>query len=354
MAGFLPNHEEFKTNVKNDFSLLLEKFSRREELLEKAMKDLEVSQAKFNEEMKIAWQKFDEEVKEQRHLLEEERLKLEKEKSFMTNIYEIQNSHIKLDVGGHFFSTSLATLTRDKSSMLAVMFSGRHKMIPTSENTYFIDRDGTYFKYVLNYLRGDLSPDTLPEDRTILKHIYRDADYFQLPGLSKIIEEALISSATLPANTLTQDQVNSLFSNRSNDLNPLNHKNTRNMTRSNLNFDKQNLCSLSFIHTAFVHNVSFVEANLRLASFYGCEFGSNVRIDFTNANLNGADFRQCRAFNVGQHTNGPSHKPPLYGASCSRFLKLIHEKKLLFKGSLLEDAKFDPGVLDCILQFNQK
>ena len=37
--------------------------------------------------------------------------------------------------------------------MLAAMFSGRHELDTDSEGRYFIDRDGTYFKEILNYLR---------------------------------------------------------------------------------------------------------------------------------------------------------------------------------------------------------
>lgn len=37
--------------------------------------------------------------------------------------------------------------------MLAAMFSGRHQLDTDSEGRYFIDRDGTYFKHILNFLR---------------------------------------------------------------------------------------------------------------------------------------------------------------------------------------------------------
>ena len=37
--------------------------------------------------------------------------------------------------------------------MLAAMFSGRHELDTDSEGRYFIDRDGKYFKYILNFLR---------------------------------------------------------------------------------------------------------------------------------------------------------------------------------------------------------
>ena len=60
---------------------------------------------------------------------------------------------IPLNVGGYHFVTTLSTLTKDKDSMLAAMFSGRHELDTDSEGRYFIDRDGTYFKEILNYLR---------------------------------------------------------------------------------------------------------------------------------------------------------------------------------------------------------
>ena len=60
---------------------------------------------------------------------------------------------IPLNVGGYHFVTTLSTLTKDKDSMLAAMFSGRHELDTDSEGRYFIDRDGAYFKEILTYLR---------------------------------------------------------------------------------------------------------------------------------------------------------------------------------------------------------
>ncbi|CAB4017320.1 FH interacting FIP2-like, partial [Paramuricea clavata] len=112
-------------------------------------------------------------------------------RGFCNRVREVR-SHIKLDVGGHIYSTSLSTLTRDKFSMLAVMFSGRHKLVLSKENTYFIDRDGTHFRYILNYLRGDLHLDTFPDDVTVLKEIQREADYFQLSGMPEPREKNVV------------------------------------------------------------------------------------------------------------------------------------------------------------------
>lgn len=56
--------------------------------------------------------------------------------------------HVRLNVGGQIFKTSLATLLKDPDSMLAAMFSKQFDVKPDEEDgAYFIDRDGTHFRY---------------------------------------------------------------------------------------------------------------------------------------------------------------------------------------------------------------
>ena len=91
------------------------------------------------------------------------------------------SSTVKLNVGGHHFTTSIQTLTRDPDSMLAAMFSGRFEMKPSKDGTFFIDRDGTYFRFILNYLRdGKLS---LPDGATFLEEIATEAEFYQIQGI---------------------------------------------------------------------------------------------------------------------------------------------------------------------------
>ena len=55
--------------------------------------------------------------------------------------------HIKLNVGGQIFKTSIETLLKDPDSMFASMFSERFDVKPDKEDgAYFIDRDGTHFR----------------------------------------------------------------------------------------------------------------------------------------------------------------------------------------------------------------
>ena len=76
------------------------------------------------------------------------------------------SSTVKLNVGGQHFVTSVQTLRKDPNSILAAMFSGKFDTKPSEDGSFFIDRDGTHFRFILNYLRdGEL---ILPEGATAL------------------------------------------------------------------------------------------------------------------------------------------------------------------------------------------
>lgn len=111
--------------------------------------------------------------------------------SIELDIFLLQG-RIKLDVGGHEFTTSVFTLTQVQDSMLAAMFSGRHEIKRELDGSVFIDRDGTHFRYILNYLRdSDCSFDALPRSKQILRELRNEAIFYQLPGLVQQIEKLL-------------------------------------------------------------------------------------------------------------------------------------------------------------------
>ncbi|KAL9954722.1 hypothetical protein ACROYT_G042295 [Oculina patagonica] len=91
------------------------------------------------------------------------------------------SSTVNLNVGGHHFTTSVQTLTKDPNSMLAAMFSGKFEMKPSKDGSFFIDRDGTHFQFILNYLRnGKL---TLPKGATFLEELEEEAEFYQIQGI---------------------------------------------------------------------------------------------------------------------------------------------------------------------------
>jgi len=88
--------------------------------------------------------------------------------------------------------TSTLTLTKDPDSMLSAMFSGRHALRQDDDGAFFIDRDGTHFRYILNYLRdGGFRPGTLPADPCFLGELCTEAEYYQLAGLNRLLTDQM-------------------------------------------------------------------------------------------------------------------------------------------------------------------
>lgn len=93
---------------------------------------------------------------------------------------------IKLNVGGFRYETTLDTLERDPESMLASMFSGRHKLVSGEDGYHFIDRNGEVFKYILKYLRdGKINLDDMSIH--LMNDLLDEAEYYCINGLVTLI-----------------------------------------------------------------------------------------------------------------------------------------------------------------------
>ncbi|XP_059563412.1 BTB/POZ domain-containing protein KCTD1 isoform X3 [Myotis daubentonii] len=76
------------------------------------------------------------------------------------------NAPVHIDVGGHMYTSSLATLTKYPESRIGRLFDGTEPIVLDSlKQHYFIDRDGQMFRYILNFLRTSklLLPDDFKE-----------------------------------------------------------------------------------------------------------------------------------------------------------------------------------------------
>ena len=100
-----------------------------------------------------------------------------------------RNEIIHLNVGGIQYVTTRGALLNFSESghMLSCMFSGKFSLAPTmNQNEYFIDRDGTYFKYILSFLRNgkQFIHDVMPSlSKDILLYLRQEAKYFGLHEL---------------------------------------------------------------------------------------------------------------------------------------------------------------------------
>ena len=64
-------------------------------------------------------------------------------------------------------------------------------MKPSEDGSFFIDRDGTYFRFILNFLRtGKL---TLPEGATFTKELEEEAEFYQIQGLIDALRSAKLT-----------------------------------------------------------------------------------------------------------------------------------------------------------------
>ena len=171
----------------------------RTRLLLEAKHDEVCAKERFLDEKTREMAKEEERIKtEKQELLndrqefEEARDRFRQEIETLEKIHRIQETKIKLDIGGQIHTTSIQTLRRDPDSMLAAMFSGRHELQKEPDGSYFIDRDGTFFRYTLNFLRdGTLEAGTLPGKVPTLREILREAKYYQLSGMVNYLEQLI-------------------------------------------------------------------------------------------------------------------------------------------------------------------
>ena len=119
-------------------------------------------------------------------LLKRKTSRLRKEKAAFASVAKklehVQFSKtLKLNIDGQLFTTSLDTMKKDPGSMFHALFSGRFDAKPAEDGSYFIDRDGTHFRYILNYLRTTQL--VVPEDKIVRKELLNEAEFYQVQGI---------------------------------------------------------------------------------------------------------------------------------------------------------------------------
>ena len=183
-------------NLLQHLETYMEETKRESQKLQQEKADLKKKEEKMRERLQAEFDKKEKELQEKHDELAAEMKDWEEEKEQVKQT-KVFDKVITLNVGGTQYTTTLSTLTKYPDSMLGVMFSGRHDLPQQEDGSYFIDRDGEVFKYILMYLRDrDLCFDYLHDDglnnpqgqpspleSSLLKLVAHEAQYFQLREL---------------------------------------------------------------------------------------------------------------------------------------------------------------------------
>jgi hypothetical protein len=98
---------------------------------------------------------------------------------------------VRLNVGGSEYATTLETLTSQcPGSFLHMLFSGDWAQQRDAEGRVFIDRDGTRFRHVLNFLRSGIVHVAADGDG-FCHELLEEADFYGLPELAAALHQAL-------------------------------------------------------------------------------------------------------------------------------------------------------------------
>jgi hypothetical protein len=208
----------------------------------------------------------------------------EKQKIMTTNTFD---KIVTLNVGGTKYTTSLSTLTKYPDSMLGAMFSGRHALPQQEDGSFFIDRDGDTFRYVLLYLRDDrLARALVPQlESTLRLHLQFDAEYFQLRELETVVR--LCQGSASPQRYSPNQRVGSrglqdAFRPVEAVMYQLEYKDKEIVLRNTAKSIHQELTvhhNLRCENVVFLNNVSFKQCDMSGSVFRNCCFQGTVSFE---------------------------------------------------------------------------
>ncbi|XP_055587292.1 BTB/POZ domain-containing protein KCTD8 [Uranotaenia lowii] len=94
---------------------------------------------------------------------------------------------VELNVGGTPYATALSTLRSEDGSWLQEIFGGSASGCPRdAQGRFFIDRDGTLFRYVLDYLREPAKFE-MPTDFPERMRLRKEAEFYRLGGMVEAV-----------------------------------------------------------------------------------------------------------------------------------------------------------------------
>ncbi|KAK5575828.1 hypothetical protein RB653_006962 [Dictyostelium firmibasis] len=270
-----------------------------------------------------------------------------------------KDSMLKLNVGGEIYYTTLSTLISDSNSMFYLMFgTGRFNVQKGDDGTIFIDRDGRYFHYILNWLRSQFIP--FLKDETVRESVMNEARYYQITSLIEYMQFQIGSQPPPPdIEKFSQKEILQLV-NLSHPTQPIQlpSANLSGLDLSGLNLKNANL-RFANLEGSLLKYCNLEEANLESANLKNCDLrfsnisccslqraqlqnsqlqyssfvGSNLSdAELCDAQLQNADFQSANL--QGSNLQGANlldtnlHNAKVQGTSFSRVINVQRAKNL--------------------------
>ena len=196
------------------------------------------------------------------------------------------------------------------------MFSGKFKIEKDEDGNCFIDRDGTHFRFILNYLwDGDL-PTTHFKNKNILDELIEEVWFYQIDSLLerleqkqnsdvgtepidyiKLLELLNLSPKPIQAPSLRLCGMKISYLNFSQAIMP--SCDFSSVVALEVNFNGANLCKSNFSE-ANLKSATFLDANIQNCTFVNAGLsGADMwwvkasDCDFTRAKMSGVDLREA-------------------------------------------------------------
>ena len=108
----------------------------------------------------------------------------------VTDLKEMRDQVVDLDIGGTRFKTTLCSLRKVPHTLFDVIFSREWEEIEKqADGSVFLDRDGTHFAHILNFLRHPDEEILLPKDAFVKQLILREARFYKVDALVDFLDK---------------------------------------------------------------------------------------------------------------------------------------------------------------------
>lgn len=247
----------------------------------------------------------------------------------------------------------IALIAKDSNQTKSIIAADAKTNVCDVPRLYlFIDRDGTHFRHVLNYLRDENL--ILPNDKTLYQELLVEAQYYQLLDLEILIKNqlatlqmelaqsspltsataAVIDCALAPLFASTRSSPTPLSSNRSH------HSSTSSQYR-NIIEDNQGLTKLSA-----VNQIPDIEDLKDLKVFRRTPISYDTGSNTNNNNINNID-------NTNNNNNVISNKNQIIGNTNGTAINSNNHQELFIDTSNCKACIFQPCLCQSILLNSQ-